>query len=95
MWLCYRITFTQAETYQGEIHNDTHGTTGPIKVSYAKEYTDVSEEFLTAAPAFDTDRTTISDMNDFTSVNGYAVRSMSLRKGTFILNWIFRDGQGS
>ncbi|KJA25447.1 GMC oxidoreductase [Hypholoma sublateritium FD-334 SS-4] len=62
----------KAETYEGETFNDTHGTAGPIKISFAHGNANVGEEFLKVAYAYDTERSVITDMNDFQSANGYA-----------------------
>jgi alcohol oxidase len=63
----------QAETYEGPTFNDSHGTSGPIKVSFAHSEANVGEEFLNVAAAFDKSRPCISDLNDFHTSNGYAV----------------------
>ena len=63
----------QAETYQEEITNDTHGTAGPIKVSFSKEYNKVGINFLEVAAAYDKKRTLTDDVNGFSSCNQYGV----------------------
>jgi alcohol oxidase len=64
---------SQAETYQEDITNDTHGTAGPIKVSFSKEYNNVAINFLEVAGAYDKDRALTDDINAFTSCNQYGV----------------------
>ena len=66
-------SFLQAETYQEEITNDTHGTAGPIKVSLSKEYNKVGINFLEVAAAYDKERALTDDVNAFTSCNQYGV----------------------
>ncbi|KAF8813189.1 alcohol oxidase [Phlegmacium glaucopus] len=61
----------KSETYQPDSTNDTHGKSGPIKVSYAHETLNVSEEFLSVAERFDKDRGKTDDINGFFSCNGY------------------------
>ena len=70
--ICTELPF-QAETYQGEITNDTHGTEGPIKVSFAREYNNVGINFLEVAGAYDKERSLTDDVNAFTSCNQYGV----------------------
>jgi len=62
----------QAETYQGEVTNDTHGTEGPIKVSVAKEHTNIVRDFLEVSAAYDK-RSMTDDINEFTSSDQYGV----------------------
>ncbi|KAF9478332.1 FAD/NAD(P)-binding domain-containing protein [Pholiota conissans] len=61
----------KAETYQEKLTNDTHGTSGPIKVSFARENFNIAENFLEVAKAIDQERPFAEDMNDFSTVNGY------------------------
>lgn len=73
----FRITYTsypfQAETYQGEIPNDTHGTAGPIKVSISNEHNNVADNFLEVTAAYDKERRLTDDMNNFTACDQYGV----------------------
>jgi alcohol oxidase len=75
MWLKY----LQAETYQEEITNDTHGKSGPIKVSFAKSEVNVAEDFLRVALQYDKDRGAVDDVNTLYECNAYGVRLHSLR----------------
>jgi len=68
----------QAETYQGEVTNDTHGTTGPIKVSIAKEHTNITRNFLEVSAAYDK-RGLMDDINEFTSSDQYGVCTLFFR----------------
>ncbi|TFK36632.1 GMC oxidoreductase-domain-containing protein [Crucibulum laeve] len=61
----------KAETYQAEVFNDTHGSSGPIKVSMATSQFNVGEQFLEVAAAYDKDRKTTKDINAFFSCNEY------------------------
>jgi alcohol oxidase len=68
---------SQAETYQAEITNDTHGTTGPIKISFSKEHINVGINFLEVAAGYDKERHLTDDINAFTSSNHYGVSSLT------------------
>ena len=70
-WFDYR----QAETYQAVSTNDTHGKSGPLKISFAKSGCNVAEEFLAVAVAYDSQRGPIDDLNGFYACNGYGVSS--------------------
>ncbi|KAF9004051.1 GMC oxidoreductase-domain-containing protein [Cyathus striatus] len=61
----------KAETYQSEIFNSTHGTSGPIKASIAASEVNVAEQFLEVAVQYDKERTLAEDINDFTTTNKY------------------------
>ena len=69
----------QAETYQGEVTNDTHGTEGPIKVSIAKEYTNIVRSFLDVSAAYDKERSLTDDINAFRSSDQYGVCTLLCR----------------
>jgi len=66
----------QAETYQAVSTNDTHGKSGPLKVSFAKSGCNVAEEFLAVAAAYDSQRGPIDDLNGFHACNGYGVSNL-------------------
>ncbi|KAI0044620.1 GMC oxidoreductase [Auriscalpium vulgare] len=63
----------KTETYQAQPGAPTHGTAGPLKVSYGGLYTNVGKEFLEAARKFDTGREAreSADPNDLKTVNVY------------------------
>lgn len=62
----------KAETWQSsEGDLSTHGTNGPIKVSYMKDQINVGTQFLDAAAGWDKDRTTTNDTNQFFNCNAY------------------------
>jgi len=63
----------KAETYQPGSNNDTHGTSGPIKVSYASDLANVAENFLEVAAAVDKERGLTDDTNDFFNTGKYGV----------------------
>ena len=63
----------KAETYQPGSTNDTHGTSGPIKVSYASDSINVAENFLEVAAAFDKERGLSDDTNAFFEAEKYGV----------------------
>ncbi|PPQ91713.1 hypothetical protein CVT25_012854 [Psilocybe cyanescens] len=62
----------KAETYQAESTNSTHGTSGPLKVSFAPDLKNVSEDFLQVAEAYDKQRSLTDDANEFSVVDKYA-----------------------
>ncbi|KAF8813030.1 alcohol oxidase [Phlegmacium glaucopus] len=61
----------KAETYQAVSTNSTHGTSGPIKVSFAQDPLNISNDFLSTAEKFDKHRGRLDDTNAFFSCNGY------------------------
>ncbi|KIM40626.1 GMC oxidoreductase [Hebeloma cylindrosporum] len=61
----------KAETYQPGSANDTHGTSGPLKVSYASDFTNIAENFLEVAAAFDKERGISQDTNAFFQAEKY------------------------
>jgi alcohol oxidase len=78
------VTFLQAETYNSVSTNSTHGKSGPIKVSFAEQPLNISENFLSVAKKFDKDRGSLDDTNAFFSCDGYGVRK-SRRPATSII----------
>lgn len=64
----------QVETYQAEPDSDTHGTSGPIKVSIAQDQVNIAEEFLAVAAAYDPERGQTKDLYDFHTANKYGVK---------------------
>ncbi|KAF9036217.1 GMC oxidoreductase-domain-containing protein [Panaeolus papilionaceus] len=61
----------KAETYQAPDTNGTHGTSGPIKVSFAPDLTKVGDDFINAAKGYDKGRGETDDINDFYEVDKY------------------------
>ncbi|KAJ7714137.1 GMC oxidoreductase-domain-containing protein [Mycena metata] len=59
------------ETYQAGVVDFTHGTSGPIKVSYGGYETKTAVDFLSAAAAFPRGRSFTEDMNDFHTCDVY------------------------
>ena len=71
---CQMISnFGQAETYQGAPGQETHGYSGPLKVSYGGIMTDIGREFIETAPQYDSKRGATEDTNTFYECNKYAV----------------------
>ncbi|KAJ7452728.1 GMC oxidoreductase-domain-containing protein [Mycena galericulata] len=60
------------EMYQAGVVNSTHGSSGPIKVSYGGYETKAGKDFLFAAAGFPRGRTFTEDPNDFATCNAYA-----------------------
>ncbi|KAJ7133161.1 GMC oxidoreductase-domain-containing protein [Mycena epipterygia] len=58
------------ETYQAGVINSTHGSSGPIKISYGHE-TKAGQDFLVAAAGFPRGRGFTEDPNDFSTCNVY------------------------
>jgi len=73
LWCTTWFHHRQAETYQAVSTNETHGKSGPIKVSFAKSGCNVAEEFLAVAVAYDSQRGPIDDLNGLHACNGYGV----------------------
>ncbi|KAG6826163.1 hypothetical protein H0H92_000913 [Tricholoma furcatifolium] len=61
----------KAETFQSDINPSTHGKSGPIKVSFAEEETDVASDFLAAASQYDKGRKFADDVNGFFKCDVY------------------------
>ncbi|KDR75994.1 hypothetical protein GALMADRAFT_139756 [Galerina marginata CBS 339.88] len=61
----------KAETFQPGSTNSTHGSSGPIKVSYAPDLINVAENFLEVAASFDKERTATDDTNAFFECETY------------------------
>ncbi|KAF8972163.1 GMC oxidoreductase-domain-containing protein [Flammula alnicola] len=64
----------KAETFQSDSPNDTHGTSGPIKVSYAPNLHNVADNFLEVAAAIDKERPSTDDTSSFFHSDKYGVR---------------------
>ncbi|PFH48754.1 GMC oxidoreductase [Amanita thiersii Skay4041] len=60
----------KAETY--EPGGPTHGSNGPIHVSFRPDRINVGEQFLEVASKYDKERTSAKDSNDFETCNVYA-----------------------
>lgn len=70
----------QVETYQLDPNAATHGSSGPIKVSAGGVYSNVAQQFLDVARAWDTTSERVveedADSNDLSRVNVYCVRCL-------------------
>ncbi|KAF8164001.1 GMC oxidoreductase-domain-containing protein [Pholiota molesta] len=73
----------KAETYQPGSTNDTHGTSGPIKVSFAPNLHSLADDFLHVAAALDKERTSTDDANDFHTTDSYGrwARYIDIKSG--------------
>ncbi|KAG6902856.1 hypothetical protein C0995_010741 [Termitomyces sp. Mi166 len=60
----------KAETYQADGDPETHGKSGPIKVSYASD-ANVASQFLEVAGKYDEGRKLTEDVNGFFTCNAY------------------------
>lgn len=67
------ILVIQSETFQALPNLPTHGYTGPIKVSYGGAATNVGNDFLEVAAAYDKQRGFIDDPNGLYSCDAYGV----------------------
>ncbi|KZT23454.1 GMC oxidoreductase [Neolentinus lepideus HHB14362 ss-1] len=56
----------KTETYQVAKDKETHGYTGPLKVSYGGHFTNIGEQFLQVAEKYDKARRMTEDINDTT-----------------------------
>ncbi|KAG6875397.1 hypothetical protein C0993_009430, partial [Termitomyces sp. T159_Od127] len=61
----------KAETYQPQGDLSTHGTQGPIKVSYTPQIPNVASQFLEVASEYDKERGFAEDLQGFYSCNVY------------------------
>ncbi|KIJ66955.1 GMC oxidoreductase [Hydnomerulius pinastri MD-312] len=61
----------KTETYQVKEGEDTHGYSGPLKVSWGGVYTNVGRQFLDVASQFDKERGSIGDVNGLYKCNAY------------------------
>lgn len=61
----------KAETYQPQIGKETHGYSGPLKVSYGGHFTNVGQQWLQVATQYDKERTVTDDPNDLHTCNAY------------------------
>ncbi|KJA14517.1 GMC oxidoreductase [Hypholoma sublateritium FD-334 SS-4] len=61
----------KAETYEPGSTNDTHGTSGPIHISFAPDLHNLADDFLEVAAAFDKERSVTEDTNTFHDVDKY------------------------
>ncbi|TCD63024.1 hypothetical protein EIP91_006087 [Steccherinum ochraceum] len=64
--------FRKLETYQVEPNQETHGYSGPLKVSRGGIYSNIGEDFLHVATHYDSEKEHTEDTNDFRTVNKYA-----------------------
>ncbi|KAF9478333.1 alcohol oxidase [Pholiota conissans] len=68
---CIIPLLKKAETYEPGSTNNTHGTSGPIKVSFAPDSHGLADDFLNVAVAFDKERSLTEDANEFNTVDKY------------------------
>ncbi|TFY61094.1 hypothetical protein EVJ58_g4718 [Rhodofomes roseus] len=61
----------KSETYQAEGSADTHGYSGPLKVSYGGLFTNVGQQFLEVAARYDAKRSLMEDPNGLFKCNAY------------------------
>ncbi|KAF9036275.1 GMC oxidoreductase-domain-containing protein [Panaeolus papilionaceus] len=61
----------EAETYQETDFNGTHGSQGPIKVSFAPDMVQLADAFLDVAKRYDKGREPTNDVNGFYECNKY------------------------
>ncbi|CCM05913.1 uncharacterized protein FIBRA_08151 [Fibroporia radiculosa] len=61
------------ETYQLKSHSDTHGSSGPLKISQGGYFTNLGEQFLDVAAKYDKTRSVTDDPNGMreSSINVY------------------------
>lgn len=63
----------KSETYQVQNGKETHGYSGPLKVSYGGLFTNLGQQFLDVAAQYDKERTVTDDPNGLFECNAYAV----------------------
>ncbi|TCD66629.1 hypothetical protein EIP91_001096 [Steccherinum ochraceum] len=62
----------KCETYEIDPNAETHGSSGPLHVSYGASPSQIGQQFLDVASQYDKDRTFTEDSNDLHTVNAYA-----------------------
>ncbi|RXW15040.1 hypothetical protein EST38_g10808 [Candolleomyces aberdarensis] len=63
----------QVETYTVPTSNSTHGTDGPIRISYPTDSLNVAQQFLEVVAKYDKDRPVTDDWNDFKTGDAYGI----------------------
>ncbi|KAJ3518992.1 hypothetical protein NMY22_g13408 [Coprinellus aureogranulatus] len=63
----------EIETYRLPVSNSTHGTRGPIRISFPEDHVNVATQFLDVAGQYDKDRHLTDDWNDFQEANAYGI----------------------
>ncbi|KAH9921137.1 GMC oxidoreductase-domain-containing protein [Fomitopsis serialis] len=63
----------KSETYQAEGSAETHGYSGPLKVSYGGLFTNIGQQFLEVAARYDAKRSLMDDPNGLFKCNAYGV----------------------
>ncbi len=78
-------------------NQDTHGYSGPLKVSLNSTWGNVPQDFLDVAAGYDPTRKTTDDPNALTSCNEYAVSLLipSIQGGGLIPRMAQSDGRGN
>ncbi|KAH8077873.1 GMC oxidoreductase-domain-containing protein [Cristinia sonorae] len=61
----------KTETYQIDPEGETHGASGPLKVSYGGHFPNVAKDFLEVAATYDKERKLTEDPNDLYNSNAY------------------------
>ncbi|KAJ6541035.1 hypothetical protein DFH09DRAFT_1089596 [Mycena vulgaris] len=69
--ISHRSQKRSLETFQAGVVDDTHGTSGPIKVSYGSYESKAGKDFLVAAAGFPRGRGFTEDLNDFSTCDVY------------------------
>ncbi|EIW82898.1 FAD/NAD(P)-binding domain-containing protein, partial [Coniophora puteana RWD-64-598 SS2] len=62
----------KTETYQIGYGN-THGSSGPLKVSFGGIYADIGRQAIDVAQSYDADRPVVPDANDLHTTNAYSI----------------------
>ncbi|KDR68518.1 hypothetical protein GALMADRAFT_256740 [Galerina marginata CBS 339.88] len=84
----------KAETFQPGSTNSTHGSSGPIKMSYAPDLINIAENFLEVAASFDKERTVTDDTNAFFECEKYIDGETGRRSGT-AHHYIYNQAQNT
>ena len=74
----------KCETYEVEPGKDSHGYSGPLKVSWGGFYTEVGQEFLEVGAGYDKIRGATDDLNGLFECNKYGVSDPSFNAPTAI-----------
>ncbi|KAJ7770659.1 GMC oxidoreductase-domain-containing protein [Mycena metata] len=77
----------KAETYEIDPKKSTHGSDGPLKVSFASEISDLAKEFVEIGAKFEKNRPETDE--------GNALNVESINKFFIMPKWISKDGRRS
>jgi hypothetical protein len=85
----------QTETFQINPSAPTHGSSGPLRVSYGGHYAALSQQWLDVAKKYDNFRPFVEDGQDFRTANAYFVsESDPLCESDIVLTTAYSERNG-